>query len=195
MYSQRHSEPATLTREVLATQIPSGEKQVLPTGASVVILQSLGGNVTVMAPSGQMVRIDEKDLDALGEEFAAAAAAEKASAEAARSGPATEGEFDMEQVWEQLKTVYDPEIPVNIVDLGLVYTCDATDRPEGGKKVDIKMTMTAPGCGMGGVLKDDVERKVRALPGVGAVNVDVVWDPPWDQSRMTDVARLQLGWM
>jgi len=193
MYGQRQSEPATLTREVLGTQIPSGEKQVLPTGAEVIILQTLGGNVTVMAPSGQMVRIDEKDLDALGEEFAASAAAEKASTPGA--GPVPEGEFEMEQVWEQLKTVYDPEIPVNIVDLGLVYTCDATDRPEGGKKVDIKMTMTAPGCGMGGVLKDDVERKVRALPGVGEVQVDVVWDPPWDQSRMTDVARLQLGWM
>jgi len=195
MYGQRQSEPATLVREVLATQIPSGEKQVLPSGAQVIVLQSLGGNVTVMAPSGQMVRIDEKDLDALGEDFAAAAAAERASQEKTNAGPATAGEFDMEQVWEQLKTVYDPEIPVNIVDLGLVYGCDATDRPEGGKKIDIKMTMTAPGCGMGGVLKDDVERKVRALPGVGAVQVDVVWDPPWDQSRMTDVARLQLGWM
>jgi probable FeS assembly SUF system protein SufT len=195
MYGQRQSEPATLVREVLATQIPSGEKQVLPSGAQVIVLQSLGGNVTVMAPSGQMVRIDEKDLDALGEEFAAAAAAERASQEKANTGPATAGEFEMEQVWDQLKTVYDPEIPVNIVDLGLVYACDATDRPEGGKKIDIKMTMTAPGCGMGGVLKDDVERKVRALPGVGAVQVDVVWDPPWDQSRMTDVARLQLGWM
>ena len=195
MYGQRQSEPATLTREVLSTAIPSGEKQVLPAGAEVIILQSLGGNVTVMAPSGSMVRIDEKDLDALGEDYAAAAAAEKASAEKANIGPATAGEFEMEQVWDQLKTVYDPEIPVNIVDLGLVYACDATDRPEGGKKVDIKMTMTAPGCGMGGVLKDDVERKVRALPGVGEVQVDVVWDPPWDQSRMTDVARLQLGWM
>lgn len=195
MYGQRQSEPATVIREVLATQIPSGEKQILPPGAQVIVLQSLGGNVTVMAPTGQMVRIDEKDLDALGEEFAAAAAAEKASQEKVSSGPATAGEFDMEQVWEQLKTVYDPEIPVNIVDLGLVYGCDAADRPEGGKKVDIKMTMTAPGCGMGGVLKEDVERKVHALPGVGAVQVDVVWDPPWDQSRMTDVARLQLGWM
>ncbi|HVE85270.1 MAG TPA: iron-sulfur cluster assembly protein, partial [Myxococcales bacterium] len=166
MYGQRQSEPATLIREVLATQIPSGEKQILPPGAQVIVLQSLGGNVTVLAPSGQMVRIDEKDLDALGEEFAAAAAAEQASREKAGSGPAPAGEFEMEQVWEQLKTVYDPEIPVNIVDLGLVYACDATDRPEGGKKIDIKMTMTAPGCGMGGVLKDDVERKVRALPGV-----------------------------
>src|SRR5688572_3704738 len=165
MYGNRHSEPATLTREVLATQIPSGEKQILPNGAQVVILQSLGGNITVMAPSGQMVRIDEKDVDALGEDFAAAAAAERASQVASNAGPVTEGEFEMESVWEQLKTVYDPEIPVNIVDLGLIYQCDAIERPEGGKKIDIKMTMTAPGCGMGGVLKDDVEKKVRALPG------------------------------
>jgi probable FeS assembly SUF system protein SufT len=195
MFGQKYSEPATLTRGVLATQIPSGEKLVLDQGAQVIILQSLGGNITVLAPTGQMVRIDEQDVDALGAEYAAAAAAEKAAAEAARSGPANAGPFEMEQVWEQLRTVYDPEIPVNIVDLGLIYACDASDRPEGGKRVDIQMTMTAPGCGMGGILKEDVERKVRALPGVGAVQVDVVWDPPWDQSRMTDVARLQLGWM
>jgi probable FeS assembly SUF system protein SufT len=191
MFGHRYSDPCTLTREVLATQIPSGEKTILPAGAEVVVLQSLGGNVTVMAPSGQMVRIDEKDIPALGEDFAAAAAAEKASAQA----PAVEGPFDMEKVWEQLKTVYDPEIPVNVVDLGLIYQCEAQDRAEGGKKVEIKMTMTAPGCGMGGVLKEDVQRKIQALPGVGEVNVEVVWEPPWDQSRMTDVARLQLGWM
>ena len=195
MYANRYDELATLIRDVLGTQIPSGEKQILPAGAQVTILQSLGGNMTVLAPAGQMVRIDEKDLEALGEDYAEQAAAGRAAAEAARSQPANEGQFEMEQVWEQLKTVYDPEIPVNIVDLGLVYSCDASERPLGGKKVDIKMTMTAPGCGMGGVLKDDVERKVRALPGVGEVQVEVVWDPPWDQSRMTDVARLQLGWM
>lgn len=193
MFGHKYSEPCTLTREVLSTQIPSGEKLILPAGAEVVILQSLGGNVTVMAPSGQMVRIDQKDIPALGEDFAAAHAAEKASAQT--QAPAAEGPFDMEKVWEQLKTVYDPEIPVNVVDLGLIYQCDAKDREGGGKTVEIKMTMTAPGCGMGGVLKDDVERKIQALPGVGEVSVEVVWDPPWDQTRMTDVARLQLGWM
>ena len=194
MYGNRHSEPATIIREVLATQIPSGEKQILPSGAQVVILQSLGGNVTVMAPSGQMVRIDEKDLDALGEEFAAAAAAEKASAEAARSAPANAGEFEMEQVWEQLRTVYDPEIPVNIVDLGLIYDCHVTPLPEPDRyKVEVKMTLTAPGCGMGPVLQQDVSNKLLSIEEVDEANVDLVWDPQWNQGMMTEAAKLQLG--
>jgi probable FeS assembly SUF system protein SufT len=98
-------------------------------------------------------------------------------------------------VWDQLRTVYDPEIPVNIVDLGLVYKCESKPLPDGGYRVDVQMTMTAPGCGMGGVLKEDIRHKVLGLSGVKEADVEVVWEPPWDPSRMSEAARLQLGWM
>ena len=100
-----------------------------------------------------------------------------------------------EDVMQALRDCYDPEIPVNLVDLGLIYACRALPLPEGGRRVEIEMSMTAPGCGMGDVLKEDVRRKVQAVPGVREVSVEVVWDPPWDPSRMSDAARLQLGWM
>ena len=106
-----------------------------------------------------------------------------------------EGPFDEQRVWEQLKTVFDPEIPVNLVELGLIYRCEAVPLAEGGHRVEIDMSMTAPGCGMGDVLKEGVRRKIQGLPGVQEVRVEVVWDPPWDPSRMSDAARLQLGWM
>ncbi len=175
---------AVLEREVPATIIPSGDRVSLPAGAELRVMQTLGGNITVQDPYGQLFRIDEKDGAALGEEYAPK---EKES-----TGPA---EFNEEQVWEQLRTVYDPEIPVNIVELGLVYACKAEPLPEGGQRVDIQMTLTAPGCGMGPVLVDDVRTKVSSVPGVKETNVELVWEPQWDQSRMTDVARLQLGWM
>ncbi|MBZ4407815.1 putative Fe-S cluster assembly protein SufT [Myxococcus sp. XM-1-1-1] len=175
---------AMLEREVPATIIPSGDRVVLPEGAELRVMQTLGGNITVQDPYGQLFRIDEKDGAALGEEYA--------PKEKAAGDPS---EFHEEQVWEQLRTVYDPEIPVNIVELGLVYACKAEPMPEGGQRVDIQMTLTAPGCGMGPVLVDDVRTKVSGVPGVKEAHVELVWDPPWDQSRMTDVARLQLGWM
>ncbi|MCP3058429.1 putative Fe-S cluster assembly protein SufT [Myxococcus sp. K38C18041901] len=175
---------AMLEREVPATIIPSGDRVVLPEGAELRVMQTLGGNITVQDPYGQLFRIDEKDGAALGEEYAPK---EKASGDPS--------EFHEEQVWEQLRTVYDPEIPVNIVELGLVYACKAEPLPEGGQRVDIQMTLTAPGCGMGPVLVDDVRTKVSGVPGVKEAHVELVWDPPWDQGRMTDVARLQLGWM
>jgi probable FeS assembly SUF system protein SufT len=106
-----------------------------------------------------------------------------------------DGPFEEEKVWEQLRTVFDPEIPVNVVELGLIYRCEATELPDGGHRVDIDMSMTAPGCGMADVIQEDVRRKVRSAPGVREVNVRIVWDPPWDASRMSDAARLQLGWM
>ncbi|MFP2897895.1 putative Fe-S cluster assembly protein SufT [Corallococcus sp. 4LFB] len=176
-----------IERDVDAMLIPSGDKVLLPAGSELTVVQTLGGNVTVQDPYGQLFRIDEKNADALGEDYAA-----KAKAPA---GDVTPGEFSEEQVWEQLRTVYDPEIPVNIVELGLVYTCKATPLEEGGQRVDIEMTLTAPGCGMGQVLVEDVRSKVSALPGVKEAHVELVWEPQWDQSRMTDVARLQLGWM
>ena len=147
------------------------------------IAQSLGGQFTVTTDDGGLFRIAGKDADALGQQPAAAAAA------------AVEGPFDEQRVWEQLKTVFDPEIPVNLVELGLIYRCEAVPLAEGGHRVEIDMSMTAPGCGMGDVLKEDVRRKIQGLPGVQEVRVEVVWDPPWDPSRMSDAARLQLGWM
>jgi len=172
-----------LARACPATQIPSGSKVTLPAGTRVTITQSLGGQFTVTTDEGGLYRIAGEDADALGESTAQVAA------------PMIEGPFEEERVWEQLKTVFDPEIPVNLVDLGLIYRCEAVPLPEGGHRVEIAMSMTAPGCGMGDVLKEDVRRKVQSVPGVREVQVEVVWDPPWDASRMSDAARLQLGWM
>jgi probable FeS assembly SUF system protein SufT len=178
-----------LERECEATLIPSGDRVMIPAGTDLRVMQTLGGNVTVQAVSnGQLLRIDAKDAAALGGEYA-----EESKAPAAE--PPAEGPFDEARVWEQLRTVYDPEIPVNIVELGLVYQCRSEQLPEGGHRVDIQMTVTAPGCGMGPVLQDDVRRKVLSIPGVKEANVELVWDPPWDQSRMSEVARLELGWM
>ncbi|MBU8899056.1 putative Fe-S cluster assembly protein SufT [Corallococcus sp. H22C18031201] len=179
-----------LERDVDAMLIPSGDKVSLPAGAELRVMQTLGGNVTVQDPYGQLFRINEKDTSALGADFAA-----KVPEASAPTSDASAEEFSEEKVWEQLRTVFDPEIPVNIVELGLVYLCKATPLPEGGQRVDIHMTVTAPGCGMGQVLVEDVRSKVSSLPGVKEAQVELVWEPPWDQSRMTDVARLQLGWM
>ena len=176
-----------LSRDVEAIQIPSGTKTTIPEGTPGVITQTLGGSYTIATYQG-LARVAEKDLDALGLQKPAANGAEKPAS-------SSNGEIDEKMVWDQLRQCFDPEIPVNIVDLGLVYDCQLSKRPEGGTKVDVKMTLTAPGCGMGDVLKEDVRRKVQSVPGVREVQVDVVWDPPWDASRMSDAARLQLGWM
>ena len=113
----------------------------------------------------------------------------------AEPAPVNDGPFEEEKVWEQLRTVFDPEIPVNVVELGLIYRCESIPLPDGSYRVEIDMSMTAPGCGMADVIQEDVRRKVRSAPGVREVNVRIVWDPPWDASRMSDAARLQLGWM
>src|SRR5207237_10140959 len=170
-----------LARDSQATQIPSGAKVTLPGGTRVTITQSLGGQFTVTTDEGGLFRIAGEDADALGER-------------ATTATPMILGPFEEEQVWEQLRTVFDPEIPVNLVDLGLIYRCQAVPLPDGGQRVEITMSMTAPGCGMGDVLKEDVRRKVQSVPGVGDVEVEVVWEPPWDASRMSDAARLQLRW-
>lgn len=179
-----------LARDCEVTMIPSGERVTVPAGTEVRVLQTLGGNVTVQGDYGQLMRIDEKDVEVLGADYLAQnPKAEEPRAEAA------EGTFDEQRIWEQLRTVYDPEIPVNIVELGLVYGCKATPLPEGGHRVEIQMTLTAPGCGMGPVLVEDVRQKVSSLSGVKEADVQLVWEPPWEQSRMSDVARLELGWM
>lgn len=166
-----------LARDCPATEIPSGYVHTLAAGTPVVITQQLGGSYTVTAGYGQLMRIEAKDADALG--FATA------SAEAPT-------EFSEKQVWDQLKTVYDPEIPVNIVDLGLVYSCEIIEN-NGVHDIRIAMTMTAPGCGMSQVLKSDVERRLCSLPAVRQVNVEIVFDPPWTMQRMSEATRLQLG--
>jgi len=177
------SEPITLSRACEVIEIPSGIRATLPTGAVVRIMQSLAGSYTVATDRGYMYRVDAKDTDALGLSNVATAQA-----------PAVqEGTFSDEMVWDQLKTVYDPEIPVNIVDLGLVYSCVIVPMEQGGKSVHVKMSMTAPGCGMGNVLKADVESKLSRLPSVKEVHVEVVFDPPWHPGLMSDAARLQLG--
>jgi len=166
-----------LTRDCKATAIPSGEVHVLSEGTPVVITQSLGGSYTVTVGYGQLMRVDASDADALGFE--------------ATQQPDT-SEFSEKAVWDQLKTVYDPEIPVNIVDLGLVYSCSITEK-DGGHDIDITMSMTAPGCGMGDVLKSDIEQKLGPLPTVKNVRVEVVFDPPWTPLMMSEATRLQLG--
>jgi probable FeS assembly SUF system protein SufT len=177
------SELITLSRACEVIEIPSGIRGTLPAGAVVRIMQSLGSGYTVATDRGYMYRVDAKDTDALGLSNAATAQA-----------PAVqEGTFSEQMVWDQLKTVYDPEIPVNIVDLGLVYSCVIVPLEQGGKSVHIKMSMTAPGCGMGNVLKGDVQTKLARLPGVKEVNVEVVFDPPWHPGLMSDAAKLQLG--
>ncbi len=173
-----------LKRDVDAVQIPSGVPTVLPEGTEVQITQTLGGTFTVIAP-GCMARIGEKDADALGMEIKP-----KQAPTAADLGPVSN-----DDLWTAMKNCYDPEIPVNIVDLGLVYDCVAEPIEGGGNRILVKMTLTAPGCGMGGVIAGDVENRLREVPGVSDVHVEVVWDPIWNQSMMSDAARLQLGLM
>jgi probable FeS assembly SUF system protein SufT len=179
----RRSKQIELRRDCEATLIPSGEKVQLSLGERVVLTQALGGSYTVQTDMGRLARIAAHDADALGYEV-------KPASHEPDEGT---GSFDLQHVIEQLKTVFDPEIPVNVVDLGLVYACEAHPIDGGGHRVEIKMSMTAPGCGMGDVLKEDARAKVQAVPGVTEVNVEIVWDPPWDQGRMSEAARLQLG--
>ena len=181
----RESEPVALTRDIEVVEIPAGTKATLPAGAHVMVTQTLGGNYTVMTVDGYLFRVDGKDADALGHVVKAADPRLAASA--------ADGPVDKDLVWDQLRTVYDPEIPVNIVDLGLVYKCEISPLPTGGNRIDIDMTMTAPGCGMGEYLKSDVEEKLGNVPGVKAVNVEIVWEPVWDRDRMSEAAKLQLG--
>jgi probable FeS assembly SUF system protein SufT len=176
-------ESIVLQRDVDVVQIPDGTPSLLPKGHVVTLFQSLGGNYTVTTERGHMVRIAGEDADALGKE--------PPSLNHLETGDAAEAVE--KNAWEVMKTVFDPEIPVNIVDLGLVYLCRVTSQPEGGNAVDIIMTLTAPGCGMGPILQHDVEAGIRGLPGVAKVNVEVVFDPPWSRDMMSEVAKLQLG--
>jgi probable FeS assembly SUF system protein SufT len=181
-----NSEPVTLSRDVEASVVPIGTKVTLIKGESAHITQSLGGSYTVVV-NGNMFRVEGKDADALGLEVI-----EKKSGAAA--GPVTQ-EFVEKEIWNQLRTCYDPEIPVNVVDLGLIYDCHIEPMAANSFKVGVKMTLTAPGCGMGPVLQQDVQNKLLSLEAVDDVNVELVWDPPWNQSMLSEAAKLQLGLM
>lgn len=173
--------PTTLTRDCPATTVPQGERITLQAGTQVQVVQQLGGSITVRTERGPLVRVAGEDGDALGVE---------ASVDVDRPEAAA---FDLAQVDAALDTVYDPEIPISIVQLGLVYRREAILLADGTRRVEIDMTMTAPGCGMGDVLSDDAARAVAALPGVDDVEVTLVWDPPWGMGNISDAARLELG--
>ncbi|MGD0076209.1 MAG: putative Fe-S cluster assembly protein SufT [Candidatus Binataceae bacterium] len=171
-----------LSRDCEAIEIPAGRSVMLKKGAEGFITQSLGGTYTLQVPSyGGLFRIASKDADAIGKPVVAAPAAAEAS-----------GDLE-QQVWEQLKTCYDPEIPVNIVDLGLVYDMQISPDADGKRRVDVKMTLTAPGCGMGVSIAGDAQRKLLELSGVSDANVEIVWDPPWNPQMITPEGKERLG--
>lgn len=174
----------TLTRDCEAIQIPSGNKMVIPAGTQVFITQSLGGSYTVATEQG-LARITSENIDALGFEL------EAKPAESAPTGDG--GKVDEKSVWDQLKTCYDPEIPVNIVDLGLVYDCLIEPQPNSGARVNVKMTLTAPGCGMGPAIAAEAKSKIVSLPGVDDAEVELVWDPPWNPGMISEAGKMKLG--
>ncbi len=184
----------TLTRDVEAIQIPSGNKLALAKGTAVVITQSLGGSYTIASSQG-LSRITEENADALGLER------KNDGSFGAKREPVTpallaDTSGREKLVWEKLKTCFDPEIPVNIVDLGLIYDCVVSPVPDNtGLKAEVKMTLTAPGCGMGPSIAADAENKILAIPGVTEAQVALVWDPPWNQSMISDAGKMKLGIM
>lgn len=179
-----NSEPVTLHRTCNAVMIPSGDAVTLPEGSIGYITQALGGSFTVYI-EGSLFRIAGVDADALGKEPVPPPTL-----------PDNASDDDVEDViWSQLRTCYDPEIPINVVDLGLIYRCDVELNADGERNVTIDMTLTAPGCGMGDILVEDVRSKVALVPTVGYVSVDLVFDPPWDRSMMSQDAQLQTGMM
>ena len=173
----------TLLRDCAATRIPRGETITLAKASHDFIPQALGGSYTVATDQG-LARIADEDADALGLE----------SAQKGEGVPVDSSiVVDEKAVWDQLRTCYDPEIPVNIVDLGLVYDCIITPREANGARVDIKMTLTAPGCGMGPVIASEAKSKVLGVPGVGDADVELVWDPPWNQAMISEAGKMKLG--
>lgn len=178
------NEPVALTRDVEASVVPVGTRVKLQKGELAYVTQSLGGSYTVIV-NGNMFRIEGKDADALGVQVS--------PSDGNRLAGTVTREIVEQGIWNQLRSCYDPEIPVNIVDLGLIYDCHIEQIGENSFKVDVKMTLTAPGCGMGPVLQQDVQNKLLGLEAVDDVSVELVWDPPWNQSMLTEAAKLQLG--
>jgi probable FeS assembly SUF system protein SufT len=180
---RRHeNEPFVVSREVRAVVVPAGQEVTLRPGQAGYITQALGGSFTVYL-EGNLFRIAGEDADAIGQE-----------AVKAPELPPNASEEDVRKLaWDQMRSCYDPEIPINIVDLGLVYECDVTQHEDGSRTVDVKITLTAPGCGMGDILVDDVRDKIERIPTVRAARVSLTFDPPWNQSMMSEAARLQTG--
>jgi probable FeS assembly SUF system protein SufT len=187
MTAVNHNEPVTLERDCEAVLIPAGTPLLLKAGSVVFITQALGGSYTVNV-NGNLASIAAKDADALGFDVPEQTATTSEDKELVG-----DGSVDEQLVWDQLKTCYDPEIPINIVELGLIYDWKITPLDGGGNRVDITMTLTAPGCGMGQFLADDVSAKVAGVPNVTEVNVDLTFDPPWDYSMMSEAAKLETG--
>ena len=174
-----------LNRDLEVILIPAGQKYTIPAGTKGVITQALGGNYTIATSYG-LSQVAEKDLNALGVEKPQAKATEKAAAK-------TNGAVSEDDVWNQLKQCFDPEIPVNIVDLGLVYDCRLIKKDGGGTRVEVKMTLTAPGCGMGPAIANDAQSKILSIDGVDEADVQLVWDPPWNQNMISEAGRMKLG--
>ncbi|MCX7555536.1 putative Fe-S cluster assembly protein SufT [Xanthomonadaceae bacterium JHOS43] len=181
MYS-RSSEPVKLERDCVAVMVPQGESVTLPAGSVGYITQALGGSFTVFV-EGNLFRIAGVDADAIGKE---------PPEPIELPGEASDEDVEM-LAWKQMRTCFDPEIPFNIVDLGLVYSCDVEPVDEGRRRINIKMTLTAPGCGMGDILVQDVRDKLEMIPTVVEADVELVFDPPWNQSMMSEAARLETG--
>ncbi len=181
------SRDRTLARATPAVQIPSGEPITLEAGAKVYVTQTLGGSYTVMTDFG-LARIGGEHADALGDTAPPAAEVDTAAKTFDGSPP------DEEQLWSQLRQVYDPEIPVNIVDLGLVYSLEVQPRAEtGGYSVNVQMTLTAPGCGMGPAIAEDAKGRLMLVPGVDDADVSLVWEPPWNQGMISEEGKMKLG--
>lgn len=179
-------EEVSLTREVDAIQIPSGDTITLPTGTPVVITQTLGGTYTVATSAG-LARISSSDADALGVD------PDEKQEKQAEDDRLTDASLE-EQVWHQMKQVFDPEIPVDIVNLGLVYDCTLSE-VDSGTDVDVKMTLTAPGCGMGPVIAADAQARIMSLSEINEARVELVWDPPWNQDMISEEGKMKLGMM
>jgi probable FeS assembly SUF system protein SufT len=176
------NEPVVIYRDVRAVMVPAGAEVTLKTGQAGYITQALGGSFTLYV-DGNLFRVAGEDADALGKEVV----------KAPELPPNATEQDVLKLVWDQLRTCYDPEIPINIVDLGLVYDCAVSAAEDGTRVVSVKMTLTAPGCGMGEILVDDAKDKLERIPTVQEARVELVFDPPWDQSMMTEAARLQTG--
>lgn len=178
--------PIVLRRDCQAALVPSGESVLLSAGSQVWLTQALGGSFTIMTDRGHTARIDGRDGDVLGLEVSD-------QEELIRQGGLPMDGAVEDLVWRQLRSCFDPEIPVNIVDLGLVYDCQISARGDGGYGVVVRFTLTAQGCGMGAFLQADIRKKLLALPAVHEAAVELVWDPPWNQSRLSSTAKQQLG--